>query len=162
MRIETERLILRLWEPDDVPQLAAIESQPDVAAMLAGPGPPEPTAAKIDRYMKHWNDLGFTRWAVELPGGPRLVGRVGIMRQTNWRASMVKDEIGWAIDRNYWGQGLATEAAHAALHDAFTRIGLPAVMSFTLPDNYGSRRVMEKCGLRFQGVVMWGGREHVW
>ena len=61
-----------------------------------------------------------------------------------------------------WGEGLATEAAAAAIADAFGRVRLERLVSWTTPDNLASRRVMEKCGLRHRGTAAWKGREHVW
>ena len=70
--------------------------------------------------------------------------------------------LGWVIDRGLWGQGLATEAAAAALADVFRRVGLEQVVSYTSPDNTASLRVMEKLGLVRGGKTRWNGSEHVW
>ena len=66
------------------------------------------------------------------------------------------------IDVDRWGQGLATEAAAASIADGFERVRLDRVLSWTLPDNVASLRVMEKCGLAYAGTTPWKGREHVW
>jgi len=58
-------------------------------------------------------------------------------------------EIGWRLARPWWGQGLATEGARAALAYGFERLGLPEIVSFTVPGNVRSRRVMEKLGFRY-------------
>lgn len=84
------------------------------------------------------------------------------MRQPDWTATPEQDEVGWVIRGERWGQGLATEAAGAAIADAFGRVGLARILSWTTPDNAASRRVMEKCGLRYRGTAPWKGREHVW
>jgi ribosomal-protein-alanine N-acetyltransferase len=57
-------------------------------------------------------------------------------------------EIGWWLARRYWGQGLATEAASAALRDAFERVRLDRIISIARPENTASLRVMDKLGLR--------------
>ncbi len=84
------------------------------------------------------------------------------MRQPDWTATPQKDEVGWMIASERHGQGLAAEAALAAIADAFLRVDLERVVSFTLPENLASRRVMEKCGLTYRGLAPWKGRAHVW
>jgi RimJ/RimL family protein N-acetyltransferase len=73
------------------------------------------------------------------------------MHQPEWRASDVKDEIGWTLDPEYWGRGLATEGALAALGDVVDRVKLRRVISYTDPENMASLRVMEKCGFTYEG-----------
>ena len=84
------------------------------------------------------------------------------MYEAAWTATACKDEIGWVSDSGLWGQGLATEAAAAALADVFRRVGLEQVVSYTSPDNTASLRVMEKLGLVCGGKTRWNGSEHVW
>jgi RimJ/RimL family protein N-acetyltransferase len=57
-------------------------------------------------------------------------------------------EVSWRLQRDQWGHGYATEAARACLHFAFATLRLPEVVSFTVPDNLRSRRVMERLGMR--------------
>ena len=61
----------------------------------------------------------------------------------------------------FWGQGLATEIAQASIGIAFNELGLSDVVSFTLPTNLASRRVMEKCGLTFERDIEWKDLPHV-
>jgi ribosomal-protein-alanine N-acetyltransferase/3-dehydroquinate dehydratase/shikimate dehydrogenase len=58
-------------------------------------------------------------------------------------------EIGWRLARPWWGQGFATEGARAALAYGFECLDLPEIVSFTVPANTRSRRVMEKLGMRY-------------
>jgi RimJ/RimL family protein N-acetyltransferase len=161
VRIETDRLVLRRWRPEDVAPLAEILLDPAVAEWLGDPSWDDVERA-IDRYERSWDLLGFGRFAVEERTTGRLVGRVGIMRQDGWVVTPQSDEIGWAIASDCWDRGYATEAARAAIADGFGRVGLPRVLSWTLPGNHASRRVMEKCGLVRQGIAGWAGLEHVW
>ena len=105
---------------------------------------------------------GFGRFAVAERATGMLLGRVGVMRHPDWAETPERDEVGWVIAAERWGEGLATEAAAAAITDVLGRVGLTRVLSWTLPENLASRRVMEKCGLRYAGTVAWKGREHVW
>ena len=161
MRIETERLILRRWRPEDVTALSLIQADPAVVQWL-----PRVTladaAVTIERMELHWETHGYGRFAVEERRSGSLVGRVGVMQQPEWVETTEKNEVGWLVAPERWGEGLATEAAAGAIADAFDRVGLERIVSWTLPQNVASRRVMAKCGLRYRGVTDWKGREHVW
>jgi RimJ/RimL family protein N-acetyltransferase len=160
-QIETPRLVLRRWRAADVEALAAIHAHPEVARWL-GPLGRDDAAATVERYEHHWGVFGFGRFAVDDRATARLVGRVGVMRQPDWTTAPEKDEIGWVVRADRWGEGIATEAAAAAIADAFGRVGLERIISFALPENARSRSVMDKCGLAYRGHVAWKGREHVW
>ena len=123
MRIETERVVLRRWAEGDVDALARIHSDPAVAAWL-GPLTEDDAACTVERYEHHWDVHGFGRFAVTDRATGALVGRVGVMRQPDWTETPEKDEVGWVVAADRWGEGLATEAAGAAIADAFGRVGL--------------------------------------
>ena len=161
IELTTARLVLRRWREDDVSALAAILMHPDVAAWLSDRSTDD-VAMTIARYEHSWETLGYGRFAVEDRETGALLGRAGLMHQDAWQATPEKDEIGWAIDPARWGEGLATEAADAAMRDGFERVGLPRVVSFALPENLASLRVMEKCGMTRMGTAAWAGRPHVW
>jgi RimJ/RimL family protein N-acetyltransferase len=161
VRIETPRLVLRRWVESDVDALAEIYADPSIVHWL-GRLTRDDAAMTVERYEHHWEVLGFGRFAVEDRASERLVGRVGVMRQPDWTATPEQDEVGWVVAADRWGDGLASEAAVAALSDVFGRVGLERVVSFTLAENVASRRVMEKCGLGYRGIASWKGREHVW
>jgi RimJ/RimL family protein N-acetyltransferase len=156
LKLETRRLLLRLWRPGDAERLADIEADLVNHVTLAD------ERHHIERYVRHWSARGYGRWAVEEKQTRRLVGRVGVMHQAEWHATAEKDEIGWTIDPACWRQGYATEGALAALVDVFQRVALQCVISYTSPDNNASRRVMEKCGFTFQGHAVWRGNDVVW
>jgi len=161
VRIETERLVLRRWSEADIEDLAQLYSHPAVAAWL-GPLAAADAERKVARYERHWDADGFGRFAVADRMTGALVGVVGVMRQPDWEETPEKDEVGWTVAAGRWGEGLATEAATAAIVDAFGRVGLQRVLGWTTPDNLASRRVMEKCGLHFRGNTTWKRRHHLW
>jgi RimJ/RimL family protein N-acetyltransferase len=162
VRIETDRLVLRLWEQGDAELLAPIMSAPGVAEMLGGPLTVAETQGRIDAYMRNWHAHGFTRFAVELRETGELVGRVGVMHEEHWVADRSRAEIGWAIAPAHWGRGLATEASLAVLDDAFGRARLRRLIGYTYPHNAASRRVFEKLGFAYEGSLIWEEAEHVW
>ncbi len=91
-----------------------------------------------------------------------FAGFVGLQHSEDWPEGEHKTEVGWRLDRSYWGQGLATEGALASLHYGFEDLGLERIISITLPENTASRRVMEKSGLSLRGEACWRGFDVVW
>ncbi len=102
-------------------------------------------AARIDA---HFKDHGFGLWAVEVPGKANFIGFVGLSVPSFDAHFMPAVEVGWRLDKAYWGSGLATQAAHAAVTDGFERVGLAEIVSFTTPANIRSIRVMERLGMK--------------
>ncbi len=160
--LETERLRLRLWQPGDVEALVRIYSDPEVARMLGETFDRAHAEEQIERYARSWSERGFGRLAVEEKRSGRFIGRIGLAYADEWPVGEDKVEIGWMIDRAGWGRGFATEGARAALAHGFEVVQLPRIISFTLPANAASRRVMEKCGFGYRGSALWRGLEHVW
>jgi RimJ/RimL family protein N-acetyltransferase len=99
--------------------------------------------AFVELIDAQWRDRGYGRWAIEVPGEAALIGFVGLAVPP----FMPTDEIGWRLARRSWGRGFATEAARAVLADAFGRLSLTEVVSFTVPANVRSTRVMERLGM---------------
>jgi RimJ/RimL family protein N-acetyltransferase len=146
MEIRTPRLILRPWREADRAPLAAMHADPEVMADYGGPLDRAASDGKLDRYQAAIETLGFGRWAVEGPGGGFL-GYVGVMPVFPGHPRDPGHEIGWRLVRAAWGRGYASEAARAALHDVFERVGLDEVLSYTGPDNRRSQAVMARLAL---------------
>jgi len=141
--LRTERLLLRRWRPGDLEPFAALNADPEVMEHFPGVMSREESDTFVDRIEAEWRDRGYGRWAVEVSGEADLIGFVGLAVPP----FMPKDEIGWRLARKSWGRGFATEAARAVLADAFRRLGLTEVVSFTVPANVRSTRVMERLGM---------------
>lgn len=143
--IRTERLLLRRWRDADREPFAAMNADPAVVEHLQGPMSREGSDDFIDRIEQHWDEHGWGLWAVEVPEVAPFIGYVGL-----WPADYVEPgmvEVGWRLAREHWGHGYATEAARAALEYGFTDVGLAEIVSFTVPQNERSWRVMERIGL---------------
>ena len=144
--IETLRLILRPWREADRDPWAAMNADPEVFYWLGGPIDRATSDAAVDRYDSRFRADGYCRWAVERRADGALVGSCGVMPILDGGAPE-GFEIGWRLARAAWGQGYAAEAARAALDDAFDRVGLAEVISYTAASNLRSRAVMERIGM---------------
>jgi RimJ/RimL family protein N-acetyltransferase len=100
----------------------------------------------VDRQVVTFRERGFCRWKLLEKSGSGLIGFCGV---GSFR-EVPEPEIGWWLAHSHWGRGLATEAAHVALRDAFERVRLDRIISVARPANRASTRIMEKIGLRFQ------------
>lgn len=149
MIIETKRLLLREWEAKDLVPFLAMNQNPQVLEHLPGPvANLEEAQAIIDRLQAHIKEHGFGPWATELKETGEFIGWVGLYIPRFEAHFTPCVEIGWRLDAPYWGKGYATEAAKAVLEAAFTKFRLKEVVSFTVPANVRSIRVMEKIGLK--------------
>jgi RimJ/RimL family protein N-acetyltransferase len=145
--LETERLRLRPWRPTDADAFAAMNADPEVMADLGGPYGREASDAKLARYAEAFERLGYTRWLAETRDGAEFVGYIGLLPVGEDHPLAPSSEIGWRLVRSAWCRGYATEAARAALADAFGRLGLVEVAAFTSAENHRSQAVMARLGM---------------
>lgn len=145
--LRTERLLLRRWRDQDRDPFAALNTHPAVVEFLAGPLSRSESDALIERIEQAFDERGYGWWAVEVPGEAPFVGFVGLAPVAFEAGFTPAVEIGWRLDPQWWGRGLATEAARAALAYAFDVVELDEVVSFTAVANIRSRRVMERLGM---------------
>jgi ribosomal-protein-alanine N-acetyltransferase len=148
--IETDRLRLRIFQADDLdPYCERIFADTDVTRYLpvSQLTPIERTRKAIEKFQQQFIDRGFGFWAVELKSTNELIGHCGLQHLDN----TPEVEIGYAIGKNYWRQGLTSEAAQATLRYAFEALQLDRVVAVAVPVNAGSTRVMEHIGMKFQG-----------
>lgn len=141
---------LRPWREEDRAPFAAINAEPAVQRYLA-PITREISAAMLERIDAHFASHGWGFWAVEHRDSAALIGLCGLA-QVAWQAFFTPAvEIGWRLSTPFQGKGLAREAATLALDAAFGPIGLDRVVSFTVPANTASWRLMERLGMRHLG-----------
>lgn len=146
MELETSRLRLRRWRPEDRPVFFAINSEPAVKRYLT-PLTREGSDARIDRAEAHFAAHGWGNWAVEERSGGTLIGLCGLMHVPfeAWFTPAV--EIAWRLSTPWQGRGFAREAAEAALACGFETIGLDRVVAFTVPANTASWGLMIRLGM---------------
>lgn len=151
VRLETPRLVLRPFTPEDAASHAELYADPEVLRWL-GPGldsphaPAERSRRAVAGFVAHWAERGWGVWAVRDRETGAFLGQCGLR---HWD-ELAEVELLYALARRAWGRGLATEAARAALRDGFARLGLERVVGVTRPDNVGSRAVLVKLGLRHE------------
>ena len=107
----------------------------------------EESDAFADRIEAHFDAHGFGLWAAELRATAEFVGYIGLAIPRFEAPFTPCVEIGWRLAAAYWGRGLATEGASAVVRLAFEDLKLPELVSFTVPANTRSRRVMERIGM---------------
>jgi RimJ/RimL family protein N-acetyltransferase len=147
LEIQTDRLVLRRWREADRDLFAAINSDPRVMEHFPALLSREQSDAAIARIEAHFAEHEYGLWAVEIPKVAPFAGFIGLSR-TRFEAHFTPCiEVGWRLAAEYWGRGYATEGAQAALDFGFVRLGLGEIVSFTVPANSRSRRVMEKLGM---------------
>ena len=145
--IRTTRLVLRPWREDDLPAFAEQNADPLVMVFLGGVLTREESDAYVRRAEAHFAETGFCKWAVQAPGVSPFIGAVGLTR-VKFKASFTPAvEVAWRLHRQFWGQGYATEAAHASIEDGFERVRLPEIVAMTALGNAASMRVMERLGM---------------
>ncbi|WP_375470282.1 GNAT family N-acetyltransferase [uncultured Nostoc sp.] len=149
--IETARLLLRPYTPQDLDELAPILSNP--AVMRYSPRGPIPkdqvkevTQEILKFFITHWQQHGFGVWAVVEKATAKLIGHCGL----NFLPNSPEVEVLYRLDEAYWNQGIATEAAKVSLRYGFEEVKLDHIVAITAPVHIASRRVMEKCGLKYQ------------
>ena len=145
--IATERLLLRDWRPSDHQPFAALNADPAVTRYLGRKRDRAASDALIESIREHWTVNGFGLWAVERREDGRFLGFTGPSRPSFEAHFTPAVEVGWRLARDAWGHGFATEAARAAVRFGFETAGLEEIVSFTVPANERSRRVMERLGM---------------
>jgi RimJ/RimL family protein N-acetyltransferase len=145
--LETERLLLRDWRSQDREPFARMNADPRVMEFFPATLPAAETDAGLERVRAHLARHGFGWWAAELKESGAFIGFIGLAVPYFEAHFTPCVEIGWRLAAEYWGRGLATEGARAALRYGFEELGLSEIVSFTTVTNVKSRRVMEKLGM---------------
>jgi RimJ/RimL family protein N-acetyltransferase len=145
--IPTGRLVLRHWRDSDRRPFQALNADPRVMEFMPGLLSPQASDESIARIEKHLDRHGFGLFAAELVEEKEFIGYIGLAIPSFDAPFMPAVEIGWRLAHEYWGRGLSTEGARAVVQHAFEALSLSSLVSFTVPRNLRSRRVMEKIGM---------------
>jgi RimJ/RimL family protein N-acetyltransferase len=152
IEFETQRLRLRQWQDRDRVPFAALNADPRVMEFFVAPLATAESDAIVDRCQSRIAERGWGFWAAELKADREFIGFVGLHIPAAELPFSPCVEIGWRLALNYWGKGLATEAARGALDVGFKSLELPEIVSFTALGNLRSRAVMERIGMQLSGT----------
>lgn len=143
--LETPRLTLREFHPEDVDALSLILSDPETMRFYLKPFDRHGTEEWITRNRQRYTKDGHGLWAMILKASGELIGDCGLVVQEIDRSNEI--EIAYHVRRDHWGQGFATEAARACRDYGFAHLDVSQLVSIIQPENIPSRRVAEKNGL---------------
>ena len=158
--LETPRLILRQFTEDDVDNLVALDSDPDVMRFING-GVASSRKAIIEKflpdilsYYEEYDNLGF--WAIVEKSSREFIGWVVLRPESRFRIAVLLNvvesdamELGYRLRKVSWGKGYVTEASQALIDRALEE-NIPKIIAWALPENKASIRVMEKLGMKLQ------------
>jgi RimJ/RimL family protein N-acetyltransferase len=162
MRLETERLVLRIPEAQDVDGYLAVYDAEVMRFLGTGMVTRQDAVAGVERMRRHWERHGIGLFSVVRKEDERLLGRVGFLLwdPVRWVNAIREDlegdlelEIGWTLGSEHWSRGYATEAAVACRDWALGELGWKRIVSLIAPDNAASIRVAEKIGESYERDV---------
>jgi len=155
MIAETPRLILRLLQETDLPDLVRMYGHD--ANMRYLPSGAGIDAERVEKglagHLAHYETWGYGLWGIEEKQSGLLIGHCGLQKLD----VLPQTEVAYLLDEPYWGQGYATEAARAAVTWGFDSLGLDDICGLAVPHNTASLRVIEKLDMQFVGPLQaWG------
>jgi len=148
IRLESERVLLREWQESDLEPWIALNLDSDNLRYFPRTFTAEESASSFKRISEALQKNQFGLWAAEEKASGEFMGFIGLARQDLLGVSFMPcHEIGWRLDRKYWGRGYATEGAKVALAYGLTELEIPIIYSYTSINNLPSINVMKKIGL---------------
>lgn len=146
--IETERIRFRKLTADDLPWLIEMRSPEPVNRYLGGTAMQNPEALKkrLQFYIGCYEKFGFGCCVMQLKENGELIGTSGLQPLEDTG----EIEVGYNLSEKYWRRGLGLECALGWLDYGFNTAGLERIVAIAHPDNTGSWRIMEKCGMRYE------------
>ena len=157
--LETARLRLRPMVAEDVDDLLAVFADPKVMASFGGTlFDRQQMEGWVQRNLQHQAEYGYGLFSVILKAEARLIGDCGLEHME--LDGVPAAELGYDLRSDYWGRGLATEAAAAVRDYAFGVLGLPRLVSLIRQGNLASRRVAEKIGMRPEADITRHGQAY--
>ena len=155
--LETDRLTLRKMCLDDAEDLFEYASDPEVSTYTTW-SPHlslDDSREFLTRVLALYESSELAEWGVIHKADRKFIGTCGFV---DWSPYHSRAEIGYAMSRKYWGQGLMTEAARKVIGFGFENMRLNRVEARCMIENIGSARVMEKSGMTYEGIL----REHMY
>lgn len=146
--IETERLIFRRFQDEDLPQLIEQRSDPDVNKYLGGTERQNSAAlaARIKFYMECVDKFGFGMCPMIWKETGEVIGTAGLQPLEDTG----EVEVGYSIIKSYWGRGIGTEAARGWMEYGFNVAGLERIVAVAVVENEPSQHIMRKLGMTYE------------
>ncbi len=154
--LETARLILRPFVLDDAANLYLLNSDPEVLRYTGDQPPASIEAARrglLERPLADYRLHGFGRSACVLKATGQFIGFAGL----KYVPELCEVDLGYRLSREFWGQGLATEAARASVAHGFNELGLQRIIGLVEPLHVASVRILQKCGMEYERTVDYRG-----
>lgn len=150
--LETNRLILRKLESEDEKSVFEILSKPEVVKFMSWERLETLKDAKtfVDLLIQRYKDQKPCHWGVILKENHKLIGLCGFH---DWSESNLRADLAFALSLDYWNCGFITEALTEVIRFGFVVMGMNRIQSTVKPENVGSFRVMEKCGMVMEGLL---------
>lgn len=151
-QLETERLILRKMRKDDAHDLFEYASDPDVSryTLWDAHRSLQDSQRFLEAVIAQYKSKDVTNWGIEHKADRKLIGTCGFVY---WNLDHRRAEIGYALSKSYWNQGLMSEAAYAVLQYGFKTMQLNRLEARCNLENIGSERVMQKIGMTYEGTI---------
>lgn len=156
--LETDRLLLREFDEDDVGPFYVMGSDPDIIRYVGGPGSgltnlEQALEVLRSRPIADYQKYGYGRWACVHKATGALIGFAGL----KYLEDQQEIDLGYRLLPAWWGQGLATEAGRAVVEYGRSRLHIDEIIGLVDPRNTASARVLEKLNFTFVGVVPYYG-----
>ena len=149
IQLSSDRVLLREWVASDLQPWIALNLDPENLHYFPRVYSAEESHASFIRISELLSQNSFGLWAAQEKSSGEFMGFVGIAKQDIIGVSFMPCiEIGWRLDKQYWGRGYATEAAKVVLNYGVSTLGLREIYSYTAISNLPSISVMKKIGLR--------------
>jgi ribosomal-protein-alanine N-acetyltransferase len=160
-RLETPRLVLRRFTVEDAPAMYANwASDDDVTNFLTWPTHKDIGVSShvLEDWVSHYAEPSDYHWAVTLRDfGDAPIGSIGVVGRDDRLESV---EIGYCIGKKWWGQGVVAEALQAVIDFLFAKVGVNRIEAGHDPHNPNSGRVMQKCGMKYEGTLREAGKNN--
>ena len=159
-RIETHRLILRPFRIEDAEDMFTNwASDPEVTRFLTWPTHTgaDVSRAVLNSWISRYGDGGFFNWAIEWKENGSVIGNISVVKFIEETETA---DIGYCMGRAYWGRGIMPEALRAVTDFLFDTVGVNRVTACHDANNPKSGRVMQKAGLKFEGIMRGAGKNN--
>jgi RimJ/RimL family protein N-acetyltransferase len=145
---ESERLIFKCWGNKDIDKAKKIWGNMEVTKFIGGPFDENKIKNRLRLEIENQQKHGLQYWPIYLKDNREFVGCCGLR---GYKTENETKEIGFHLCKEYWGMGLATEAAKRVLEYAFDELQLKKVFAGHNHNNANSKKILMKLGFRYIG-----------